>query len=55
VPIYKKAVVVLGLIYFIIPFDAMPDIAPIVGYLDDLGVIVTLLKFLGAELTPYYE
>ena len=55
VPLYKKAVVVLGLIYFIIPFDAMPDIAPIVGYLDDLGVIVTLLKFLGSELIPYYE
>lgn len=55
VPLYKKAVVVLGLIYFIIPFDAIPDIAPIVGYLDDLGVVATLLRFLGSELTPYYE
>ncbi|MDP4116926.1 MAG: YkvA family protein [Bacteroidota bacterium] len=51
----KKAIVVAGLIYFITPIDAIPDFIPLVGYLDDLGVIAALLKFLGKELTPYYN
>jgi len=51
----RKAIVVMGLIYFISPIDTIPDIAPLVGYLDDLGVITALIKFLGSELIPYYD
>ena len=52
---YRKAIVVAGLIYFISPIDAIPDITPLIGYLDDLGVITALLKYLGHELIPYYD
>jgi uncharacterized membrane protein YkvA (DUF1232 family) len=52
---HRKAIVVMGLVYFISPIDAIPDIAPFVGYLDDLGVITALIKFLGSELVPYYD
>ena len=52
---HRKAIVVTALIYFISPIDAIPDIAPLVGYLDDLGVITAVLKFLGHELIPYYD
>ncbi len=52
---HRKAIVVMGLIYFISPIDAIPDIAPLIGYLDDLGVITALIKFLGSELVPYYD
>ena len=52
---HRKAIVVAALVYFISPIDTIPDIAPLVGYLDDLGVITALLKFLGNELIPYYE
>ena len=52
---HRKAIVVAALVYFISPIDTIPDIAPLVGYLDDLGVITALLKFLGHELIPYYE
>ena len=52
---YRKALVITALIYFISPLDTIPDIAPLFGYLDDLGVIAALLKFLGSELVPYYE
>ncbi len=52
---HRKAIVVAALIYFISPIDAIPDIAPLIGYLDDLGVITALLKYLGQELVPYYE
>ncbi len=51
---HRKAIVISALIYFITPIDAIPDIAPLIGYLDDLGVITAVLKFLGNELTSYY-
>lgn len=50
----KKAVVVAALLYFIIPVDAIPDVAPIVGYLDDAGVLTAAVKFLGKQLKAYY-
>lgn len=52
---HRKAIVVGALIYFISPIDAIPDITPLIGYLDDLGVITAVLKFLGHELIPYYD
>ena len=51
----RKAIIVAALIYFIAPIDAIPDIAPLIGYMDDLGVITSVLKFMGSELIPYYD
>ena len=52
---HRKAIVVSALIYFIVPIDAIPDITPLIGYMDDLGVITALMKYLGSELIPYYD
>ena len=52
---YRKSIVVAALVYFITPLDAMPDFAPLVGYLDDIGVIGWTIKFLGSEITSYYD
>ena len=52
---YRKAIVAAALVYFIVPIDTIPDIAPLFGYLDDLGVIAAVLKYLGSELTSYYN
>ncbi len=52
---YRKSIVVGALLYFITPIDMIPDISPLIGYLDDLGVITAVLKYLGHELIPYYD
>jgi uncharacterized membrane protein YkvA (DUF1232 family) len=52
---YRKSVVVAALVYFIAPVDAMPDFAPFVGFLDDIGVIAWTIKFLGDEIRSYYS
>lgn len=52
---YRKSIVVGALVYFITPLDTIPDIAPLFGYLDDLGVITAVLKYMGSELIPYYD
>lgn len=52
---YKKSVVVAALIYFISPVDAIPDFTPLMGFLDDIGVIAWTIRFLGREITDYYD
>lgn len=51
----RKSVVVAAILYFITPIDAVPDIAPLIGFLDDFGVIAWTIRFLGSEIKEYYE
>jgi uncharacterized membrane protein YkvA (DUF1232 family) len=51
----RKSVVVAAVLYFITPIDAMPDFAPLIGFLDDFGVIAWTVKFLGNEIQDYYD
>lgn len=39
VPLKSKAVIIGALGYFIMPLDAIPDVAAGVGYVDDLGAL----------------
>jgi uncharacterized membrane protein YkvA (DUF1232 family) len=43
VPAWAKAYIVGSLGYFIFPLDAVPDITPVIGHVDDLGVLVGAL------------
>ncbi len=55
ISLIKKALVIFALLYFIIPLDSIPDISPIVGFLDDIGVVAMVVKYLSKELEPYYD
>lgn len=47
VPIWSKLIIPGGLVYILSPIDFMPDIIPILGWLDDIvAVVVTLTIFL---------
>jgi uncharacterized membrane protein YkvA (DUF1232 family) len=54
-PAWAKAVILGALGYFILPFDAMPDLLPGVGFTDDLGVLATALFTLAAHLKPQHR
>lgn len=51
----RKSIVVAAVLYFITPIDAVPDLAPLIGYLDDFGVIAWTVRFLGKEINDYYD
>ena len=42
-PAWSKATIFASLGYFISPIDAIPDLTPVVGYADDLGVLAAAL------------
>ena len=48
VPLRVKLMIPAILAYLVLPFDIIPDIVPVLGYIDDLVVvIVSLVLFLG--------
>ncbi len=40
-PAWARTVIYGALAYFIAPIDALPDLAPVLGFSDDLGVLVS--------------
>jgi uncharacterized membrane protein YkvA (DUF1232 family) len=50
-PIWAKTVILGALAYFISPIDAIPDAIPVIGFSDDLGVLVAALGAVAAHIT----
>lgn len=48
-----KALVLGGLVYFLLPTDITPDFIPVVGYIDDTLVISWVVKRLAHEIERY--
>lgn len=50
-PAWAKTVIFGALAYFILPIDAIPDLLPVVGYTDDLGVLATAIVTVSMYIT----
>lgn len=46
---------VLGLLYFALPLDLVPDFIPFVGYVDDITVLLTVFKSLQTDIALFLE
>lgn len=51
-PSSAKVMILSALGYFILPFDLIPDIMPVVGFTDDLSALVACYKTVKANITP---
>lgn len=49
-PAWAKTTIFGALGYFISPIDAIPDLVPVVGYSDDLGVLVAAAAAVAAHI-----
>jgi uncharacterized membrane protein YkvA (DUF1232 family) len=55
VPYWAIGAAALALVYVLSPIDAIPDILPGLGYLDDATVLAFCLKLIESELSRYKE
>lgn len=50
-PIWAKTVIIGALGYFISPMDVVPDVAPLIGYADDAGVLAMAVATVASYIT----
>src|SRR5215470_11030134 len=51
-PLQVKATLVAALAYFVLPFDFVPDLLPVVGYGDDAAVLLAAIRMVAAHMLP---
>jgi uncharacterized membrane protein YkvA (DUF1232 family) len=52
----RVRVILLGaLAYFVLPFDFIPDMLPIIGFTDDAAVLATAIRVVAAHITPQHR
>ena len=50
-----KLLFLLAALYVLLPVDAVPEVVPVFGWLDDLGVAALAVAFLLRTVRPYEE
>jgi uncharacterized membrane protein YkvA (DUF1232 family) len=53
VPRWRRYLGLFAVVYFLMPVDGIPDFIPLVGWLDDLGVLSGVAWFMARELERY--
>jgi uncharacterized membrane protein YkvA (DUF1232 family) len=53
IPLWKKLAGLLAVLYFLSPVDALPDFIPILGWLDDLGVLSAAAFYMVRQVKQY--
>lgn len=55
VDIKSKVTIVAGLGYFIFPFDLIPDLLPVIGFTDDLSVLMITLSIVRGKINDTHR
>jgi uncharacterized membrane protein YkvA (DUF1232 family) len=50
---WKKLALLAAVFYVVFPIDAVPDLIPVWGWLDDLGATALAMAFLSWAVAPY--
>ncbi len=54
-PLSVKATLIGAIAYFILPFDAVPDVMPALGFTDDAAVLATAIKLVASSIKPAHR
>ncbi len=54
-PVQVKVTLVAAIAYFVLPFDAIPDFLPVVGFTDDAAVLATAIKLVASHMRPEHR
>jgi uncharacterized membrane protein YkvA (DUF1232 family) len=50
---WRKAVALVAVAYTVLPVDAVPDVIPILGWLDDVGVLTLAATWLWRDVARH--
>jgi len=50
-----KAILIGALAYLVLPFDAIPDMLPLIGFGDDAAVLATAIASVRGAITPEHR
>ncbi|TKW78107.1 MAG: DUF1232 domain-containing protein [Bradyrhizobium icense] len=54
-PRHVQVALLGALAYFILPFDFVPDMLPILGFTDDAAVLATAIRMVAGNITPEHR
>jgi uncharacterized membrane protein YkvA (DUF1232 family) len=54
-PVLPRLLALIAVLYLLVPLDLMPDAIPLVGWLDDLGVIGLAAVYAGRQAARYRD
>lgn len=54
-PAHVKTALIGALAYFVMPFDFMPDVMPILGFTDDAAVLAAAIRMVASHLRPEHR
>jgi len=54
-PRHVQAALLGALAYFVLPFDFLPDMLPVLGFTDDAAVLATAIRMVSSHITPEHR
>jgi uncharacterized membrane protein YkvA (DUF1232 family) len=54
-PLHVKTALMGALAYFVLPFDAVPDLLLMVGFADDAAALLAALRLVAAHIRPIHR
>src|SRR6201994_4488077 len=54
-PRHVQAALLGAIAYFILPFDFIPDMLPVLGFTDDAAVLATAIRMVAAHIKPEHR
>jgi uncharacterized membrane protein YkvA (DUF1232 family) len=54
-PRHVQAALLGAIAYFVLPFDFVPDVLPILGFTDDAAVLATAIRMVSSHITPEHR
>src|SRR3979490_2847643 len=54
-PRHVQAALLGAIAYFILPFDFIPDMLPVLGFTDDAAVLATAIRLVAGHITPEHR
>lgn len=51
-PRHVQASLLGAIAYFVLPFDFVPDVLPVLGFTDDAAILATAIRIVASHITP---